>query len=112
VNASLKGKVAVVTGRGRGLGRQTALALAGCGAQVVAVSRTAEQLRETEQAIKERGGAAQAIPADISRAEAVEKLKAEVEQRWGPVSILINAAGVFGPIQLIKDSDPNVGWTL
>src|SRR5262245_5071298 len=65
-----------------------------------------EQLRETEQAIKESGGAAQAIAADISRAEAVEKLKAEVEQRWGGVSILINAAGVFGPIQLIKDSEP------
>jgi NAD(P)-dependent dehydrogenase (short-subunit alcohol dehydrogenase family) len=106
VSASLKGKVAVITGAGRGLGRQTALALAGCGVQVVAVSRTAEQLRQTEQAIKESGGAAHAIPADISRAEAVEKLKAEVEQRWGPVSILINAAGVFGPIQLIKDSEP------
>ena len=105
MNGSLKGKVAVVTGAGRGLGRQTALALAACGAEVIAVSRNAEQLRETEQTIKQAGGAAEAIPADISRPEAVEELKKKVEQHFGVVSILVNAAGIFGPIQLIKDSD-------
>ena len=67
MNLSLKGKVAVVTGAGRGLGRQTALALARCGAEVVAVSRNAEQVRQTEQTIKQAGGAALAIPADIRR---------------------------------------------
>lgn len=104
--ASLKGKVAVVTGAGRGLGRQTAIHLAAHGAEVVAVSRNAEQLEETVQAIKQTGGAALAIPADVSRLEAVEVLKEKVEQRHGLVSILVNAAGVFGPIQLVKDSDP------
>lgn len=105
MNLSLKGKVAVVTGAGRGLGRQTALALARCGAEVVAVSRNAEQLRQTEQTIKQAGGAALAIPADIRRLEAVEELKRNVEERVGPASILINAAGIFGPIQPIKESD-------
>src|SRR5204863_7957563 len=68
--------------------------------------RNAEQLRETEQTIKRAGGLAHAIPADVSRLESVEELKRDVEQIFGAVSILVNAAGIFGPIQLIKDSDP------
>lgn len=110
MNTSLKDKVTVITGAGRGLGRQTALRLAAQGATVIAVSRSEEELRQTVQAIQQAGGEAHAMPADISRLEAVEALKKEVEQRFGVVSILVNAAGIFGPIQLIKDSDP-ARWT-
>jgi NAD(P)-dependent dehydrogenase (short-subunit alcohol dehydrogenase family) len=105
VSLHLKGKIAVVTGAGRGLGRQTALTLGAHGAGIVAVSRNPEQLRQTEQAIQRAGGTAHAIAADISRPEDVEQLKDKVEDRFGPVSILVNAAGIFGPIQLIKESD-------
>lgn len=46
------------------------------------------------------------MPVDIRQLEAVEQLKTEVEQRFGVVSLLVNAAGIFGPIQLVKDSEP------
>ncbi|HUR46039.1 MAG TPA: SDR family oxidoreductase [Candidatus Saccharimonadales bacterium] len=106
MNPDLIGKVAVVTGGGRGLGRQTALTLARHGATVVLVSRHMAQLQETETAIQKAGGKSGAVSANISDREAVEKLKDEVERRFGTVSILVNAAGIFGPIQLVKDTDP------
>jgi NAD(P)-dependent dehydrogenase (short-subunit alcohol dehydrogenase family) len=104
--ADQQGRVAVVTGGGRGLGREIALALAGQGATVVAVARTADQLRETERLAKDSGGRLVGLPADVGRIEEVERLKTEIGQRFDPPTILVNAAGMFGPISLIKDSDP------
>jgi NAD(P)-dependent dehydrogenase (short-subunit alcohol dehydrogenase family) len=107
--ADQQGRVAVVTGGGRGLGREVALALAGRGASVVAVARTAKQLRETERLAKDSGGRLVGLPGDVGRIEEVERLKTEIGQRFDPPTILVNAAGVFGPISFIKDSDP-VAW--
>ncbi len=104
--ADQEGRVAVVTGGGRGLGRATAVALAERGATVVAVARTEEQLAETERLAREAGGSLAGIPADVGRREEVERVKGEVESRFDPPTILVNAAGVFGPIAFIKDSDP------
>jgi len=105
--ADQQGRVAVVTGGGRGLGREVALALAGRGASVVAVARTAKQLRETERLAKDSGGRLVGLPGDVGRIEEVERLKTEIGERFDPPTILVNAAGVFGPISLIKDSDPD-----
>lgn len=102
----LSGRVAVVTGAGRGLGRGVALALAERGASVAAVARNADQLRATvERAGVSEGGRMVAFPTDVSRIDAVDGLKAAVESQLGVPSILVNAAGVFGPIQFIRDSD-------
>jgi NAD(P)-dependent dehydrogenase (short-subunit alcohol dehydrogenase family) len=107
--ADQEGRVAVVTGGGRGLGRAIALGLAGAGARVAVVARGREQLQETVTLGSAAGGEFIAMPCDVSDATAVERMAADVETRLGRASILVNAAGVFGPIALIRDVDP-VEW--
>ena len=106
MSMQLDGKVAVVTGASRGLGRQVALKLAGHGARVALVARNEDQLHETEQLIHQAGGLAQLAPADISNPAAVITVQEFIVAQLGSPAILINAAGIFGPIQLIKESDP------
>ncbi len=99
-------RVAVVTGAGRGLGRGVAVALAQRGHPVVGVARNAAQLTETADLIRAAGGRMVARPTDVSDPDAVEALAAFVHEQVGPPSILVNAAGVFGPIAMIRDSEP------
>ena len=102
----LQDKIAVVTGASQGLGRCVAMNLASRSAVVAMVARSRHRLQDSEQAIRAVGGLAHAFPADISSPEAVMRLKRQIEGRLGAPAILINAAGVFGPVQLIQDSDP------
>ena len=102
-------RIAVVTGGGRGLGRAIALGLAGAGARVAIVARGREQLAETVELGSAATGELVDLPCDVSDPSAVERLKADVEERLGRASILVNAAGIFGPIALIRDVDP-VAW--
>lgn len=104
----LEGKVALVTGAGRGIGRLAANRLAGRGMRVALVARNRVQLESAADAIRASGGVAIAIPADVASLESVAAMKAQVESRLGSPSILINAAGVFGPIQLVWKTDPKV----
>jgi len=107
--ADQEGRIAVITGGGRGLGRAIALGLAGRGAIVVAVARDETQLRETERLGRDAGGRIEGIACDVSEHAAVARLASEVRARFGAPSILVNAAGMFGPIALIHDADPE-GW--
>ncbi|HVF11187.1 MAG TPA: SDR family oxidoreductase [Abditibacteriaceae bacterium] len=102
----LKGKVAVVTGASRGVGQAIAEALAARGTRVALVARSRDQLHAVEENIRSAGGEARAIAADASQGEAVLSMQREVETQLGQAAILVNAAGIFGPISLIKDSDP------
>jgi 3-oxoacyl-[acyl-carrier protein] reductase len=90
----LKGKVAVVTGAGKGIGRASALALAREGADVVLTARTESDLRELAQEIEALGARALVVPADISQEQDVERLKTEAHRAFGKVDILVNNAGV------------------
>jgi NAD(P)-dependent dehydrogenase (short-subunit alcohol dehydrogenase family) len=98
----LHGKTAIVTGSGRGIGREVALKLAACGARVVVTARTTEQIEAVAREIVGGGGEAIAIPADISDDADIRRLF-----EWaGDVDILVNNAGVVWPIALLVDSDP------
>ncbi|HYE04082.1 MAG TPA: SDR family oxidoreductase [Planctomycetota bacterium] len=105
-SASLRGRTAVVAGGGRGVGRAIADALAARGAAVAVVARSADQVRAAAAAIRDAGGTARGFSCDIASADAVDALADEVRATLGPATIVVNAAGVFGPIALIKDADP------
>jgi NAD(P)-dependent dehydrogenase (short-subunit alcohol dehydrogenase family) len=105
--AALSGKIAVVTGASRGIGRRIAVRLGANGAAVALVARGQAGLEETAAEIRATGGRAEVFPADLSQSNpaAIAALKAKIESALGVPSILVNAAGIFGPISLIKDVD-------
>src|SRR5258705_11865542 len=85
----LTGKVAVVTGSSRGIGRSSAELLAKLGAKVVISSRKADACHEVAEGIKKAGGDAHVIPCNISRPEEVEALIAGTTKHYGKVDILV-----------------------
>ena len=103
----LKEKTAVVTGAGRGIGRDIALALAGEGCRVVAVSRTEKEIAGVEKTIIGNGGKALKVAADISRKADRERVITAALGKFGSLDILINNAGVTGGelLALLPDED-------
>jgi NAD(P)-dependent dehydrogenase (short-subunit alcohol dehydrogenase family) len=105
--AALFGKIAVVTGASRGVGRRIAVRLGVHGAHVALVARSQAGLEQAADEIREQGGRAETFTADLSQSDpsAIAMLKTQIEARVGSPAILVNAAGIFGPISLIKDMD-------
>ncbi len=104
---NLAGRVAVVTGAGRGLGRAISLGLAARGARVALVARGAAQLEETRSLIAAAGGEGRVFPTDTtSQADVLDRLKPAIKAALGPPQILVNAAGMYGPVALLQDGDP------
>ncbi len=99
----LKGKVAIVTGASRGIGRATALALATEGAQVVV--NYASSSASADQVVAEivgMGGEAIALAADVSKPEEVDALFAATMEKWGRVDVLVNNAGITRDTLLLR----------
>ncbi len=91
MSESLKGKIALITGGSRGLGRAMAIALAGAGVRVALVGRDAAKLKETAEAC---GEGAAIFPCDVTKEDEIAQLEKGVSESLGKVQILINNAGV------------------
>ncbi len=89
---TLDGKVAIVTGSGRGLGRGIALALASEGASTVVCGRTAETLEATAEEIERRGGRCLTMTCDVSRPDDIGELVSASVDAFGTIDILVNNA--------------------
>ena len=103
---SLAGKVAVVTGGSRGIGKSIATALAEAGADVAVAARKPEALEEAVAEIRATGRRAIGIPTNVREMAALENLVAETRRQLGRIDILVNNAGtnpVFGPVQNIDE---------
>lgn len=105
---SLAGRVAVVTGASRGIGRAAALALAKAGAHVVALARTQGALEELDDAVREAGSSATLVPVDLKDVDALDRLGAGLFERWGKLDILLANAGLLGDITPLGHLAPKV----
>jgi NAD(P)-dependent dehydrogenase (short-subunit alcohol dehydrogenase family) len=95
----LAGQVALVTGASRGIGRATALALAGMGAHLVLTARSQGGLEETDDLIRAAGGTATLLPLDMVReAEQIDMLGPSIVERFGRLDLLVHAAGVLSKL--------------
>ncbi len=102
----LEGRVALVTGASRGLGRAAALALARAGAEVVLLARGVGGLEETDDAIRADGGRAVLCPLDLTAPGELERAMAGLGARFGRLDALVSSAatlGVLGPAHQIAD---------
>jgi 3-oxoacyl-[acyl-carrier protein] reductase len=97
MDLGLKGKVAIVTGSSRGIGRAIALQLADEGCSVVLCARGEERLRETEAEVRAKGVETLAVIADVTRNDDVTRLVDETLARFGRVDVLVNNAGGGSP---------------
>lgn len=96
--AVLAGRVAIVTGASRGIGRATALRFAAAGAAVVLAARDADALAANVQAIEAAGGRALALPTDVADEASVAALFARTTETFGPVDVLVNSAGAVANV--------------
>jgi 3-oxoacyl-[acyl-carrier protein] reductase len=108
VSAPLKGKVAVITGAGRGIGRAIALAYAKAGACVVCSARSEAEIDETVRQITAADGQAIAHAADVVDYAAVVALFERASKRFGGIDIVVANAGVAVEQRLIENSDPRL----
>jgi NAD(P)-dependent dehydrogenase (short-subunit alcohol dehydrogenase family) len=106
----LTGETAIVTGAGRGFGKAIALGLAAAGAAVTVTARSKDQLDAVVREIEAAGGRALAVAGDVTKRDAVARVVAAAENKFGPTSVLVNNAGVTGPFGPVWVMDPDAWW--
>jgi len=103
---SLQGKIALVTGASRGIGRAAAIALGAAGAHVICVARTVGGLEETDDAITKAGGSATLVPLNLKDFAAIDRLGASLFERWGRLDAFLGNAGQLGTLTPLTHLEP------
>jgi NAD(P)-dependent dehydrogenase (short-subunit alcohol dehydrogenase family) len=120
---SLHGRIALVTGASRGIGRAVALELARGGAHIIAVARTQGALEELDDEIVAAGSSATLVPLNLTDFDAIDRLSQAIGERWGKLDILFGNAGALGPLsplghvlpkewQSVMDVNVTANWRL
>jgi len=94
----LAGRIALITGASRGIGRAVGLGFAKAGAHVVLLARTVGGLEELDDEIRTAGGTATLVELDLKRTDKLDALGPTILQRWGKLDILVANAGILGPL--------------
>ena len=103
----LTDRTALVTGAGSGIGAAIARCFASAGARVAVLSRTAEEVEQVARQIRDAGGEAIAVTADVAKADEVERAVATVVERWGRLDVVVANAGINGVWAPIDDLTPD-----
>lgn len=102
----LEGRIALVTGASRGIGRAAAIGLGQAGAHVICVARTVGGLEETDDQIQKAGGTATLVPMNLRDFDAIDRLGASIYERWGRLDALCANAGVLGQLTPLAHLEP------
>ena len=105
---TMEGRIALVTGASRGIGRASAIALAKAGAHVILTARTVGGLEETDDEIQKAGGTATLVPMNLRDSDAIDRMGASIYQRWGKLDAFLGNAGVLGALTPLAHLEPKI----
>ena len=106
----LKDKVALITGAGSGIGRETAILFAEEGAAVVAADLTGASVQETVDTVSSAGGRAVALTGDVTVAADAERMVSSAVESFGKIDLLVNSAGLSSRHSSLEGASPEEAW--